>query len=92
MPEELINPDAADLLSKILEKDPAKRITIPDIREHVWFKTRDTPVHQATGIFVGYSSVDYDTKVLDMMEKNGEYEAGFEREHIIRCLDANKHN
>ncbi|EAY04354.1 CAMK family protein kinase [Trichomonas vaginalis G3] len=30
--------EVQDLLSKLLEKDPAKRITIPEIYEHPWFK------------------------------------------------------
>ncbi|CAI2169543.1 18402_t:CDS:10 [Funneliformis geosporum] len=30
------DPDLADLLSKILEKDPNKRITMPELREHPW--------------------------------------------------------
>ncbi|KAG6529738.1 hypothetical protein ZIOFF_011952 [Zingiber officinale] len=31
---------ARDLISKMLVVDPMKRITIPQIREHAWFKTR----------------------------------------------------
>ena len=44
---------------------------------------------------MGYSTIDYDTQVLDAMETIGlnHPEAGrFEREHVMRCLDANKHN
>jgi len=32
-----LSPDLGDLLSKILEKDPKRRITIPDIMNHAWF-------------------------------------------------------
>lgn len=32
------SPEVQDLLSRLLEKDPAKRITIPEIYEHPWFK------------------------------------------------------
>ena len=31
-----ISPELRDLLIKLLEKDPAKRITIADIRQHPW--------------------------------------------------------
>ena len=91
VPEELIKPEAADLLSLVLEKDPAKRISLDEIREHVWFTSNNTPIQLNTGIFVGYSSVDYDNKVLDLLE-SGEGYPRFEREHVMRCLDANKHN
>jgi len=91
VPEELIKPDSADLLSLILEKDPLVRITLDEIRQHVWFTSNNTPIELNTGIFVGYSSVDYDTKVLDFIENN-ETCGMFQREHVMRCLDANKHN
>lgn len=31
-----LNPDAADLLKRLLEKDPCKRIKMPELREHPW--------------------------------------------------------
>ena len=31
-----ISPELKDLLVKLLQKDPTKRITIPEIREHPW--------------------------------------------------------
>lgn len=34
-----ISPDLCNLLTRLLEKDPAKRITIAEIREHPWVKS-----------------------------------------------------
>lgn len=31
------SPGAKDVLRRLLEKDPAKRATLPEIREHLWF-------------------------------------------------------
>ncbi|RPB05760.1 Pkinase-domain-containing protein [Choiromyces venosus 120613-1] len=39
IPEDL-NPDAADLLRRLLEKDPDKRIKMPELREHPWVTRR----------------------------------------------------
>ena len=35
---EHVSEEASDLISRILTTDPDKRITIPEIREHTWFK------------------------------------------------------
>ena len=34
-----ISREAADLLYRMLNKNPAKRITIPQVKEHPFFKT-----------------------------------------------------
>ena len=60
----MIKPQASELIRKILEKSPEKRLSIDEIRKHIWFTTKSTPVREQTGIFVGYSSIDYDTDVL----------------------------
>jgi len=39
---ENINPDLADILYKLLEKDPDKRITMNELREHPWVTLRGT--------------------------------------------------
>jgi serine/threonine protein kinase len=31
------SPGAKDVLRRLLEKDPAKRMTLPEVREHLWF-------------------------------------------------------
>ena len=35
-----LSPGARDLIPRMLVVDPMKRITIPEIRRHYWFKTR----------------------------------------------------
>jgi serine/threonine protein kinase len=37
-----LSPDLCDLLSKLLEKDPKRRISIPDIMTHTWLDQRPT--------------------------------------------------
>ena len=39
-----ISPELKDLLVKLLQKDPAKRITIPEIREHPWILQTARPL------------------------------------------------
>lgn len=39
-----LNSDLTNLLKRLLEKDPAKRITIPEIREHPWILQSTRPI------------------------------------------------
>ena len=41
-PHVKVSKECRDLLHKILVPDPAKRITVPDIQNHVWYK-KDLP-------------------------------------------------
>lgn len=39
-----VSDELIDLLSCLLEKDPHKRITIPQIRQHKWFNNSNRPI------------------------------------------------
>lgn len=39
------------------------------------------------GLIVGYNQIPNEEMILEMLE-----EKGFQRENVVRCLDANKHN
>ena len=41
-PHVKVSKECRDLLHKILMPDPAKRITVPEIQNHVWYK-KDLP-------------------------------------------------
>lgn len=48
------SPGAKDVLRRLLEKDPAKRMTLPEVREHLWFLVDyegDAVSQAATGTF-----------------------------------------
>ena len=81
-----VSKDANDLLQKVLNTDPEKRYKIADIRSHQWFKLNQ-PVCMNKGLLVGYTQIQIEETILNMLE-----EKGLEREHAIKCLDANMHN
>lgn len=41
MPQ-FLHKDAKDLISKMLIVEPSNRITIPQIKEHPWFRSNNT--------------------------------------------------
>lgn len=51
-----ISPEVADLIWKILTTDPAKWITISEVRQHIWFSLKQ-PVTMNQGIVVGYTQI-----------------------------------
>ena len=79
MPKDKINlvgKDAVDLIKKILEKEPDKRIKINEIMEHKWFKKENNE------LFIGFNIneivIPIDEDILD--EINNKY--GFDKEKI----------
>lgn len=81
-----VSQNASDLLHKILNTDPEKRLKISEIRAHPWFQLNQ-PICVNKGLIVGYNQIPNEEQILVMLEKKG-----FQREYAIRCLDANKHN
>lgn len=95
-----ISANVVDLIGNILTQDPEQRPGIGKIREHPWFKL-SSPVCMNKGIIVGYSQIHHDPKALLELDKlslqtnvkmASSEQISFNREHTIRCLDANKHN
>ena len=82
-----VSRDAKELLSKIMVHDPEKRFTPADIRGHAWFQKMHAPVCEAKGLIVGYTHMLYEEQILAELE-----EKGFQRDKVVRYLDANKHN
>lgn len=59
-----VSKDAADLLSKILETDPDKRITIPEIRKHKWFNLVEDSLPTKPGTMIGTDQPPVDNSIV----------------------------
>ena len=60
--------EAIDLLKKILEVDPKKRINIEGVKNHKWFKLEENPMYK--GINISLEHFPCDTKVVSYVIKN----------------------
>ena len=60
--------EAIDLLKKILEVDPKKRINIEGIKNHSWFKLEENPMYK--GINISIEHFPCDIKVVNYVIKN----------------------
>ena len=59
--------EAIDLLKRILQVDPNKRITINELKEHKWFNIESNPMYKGINIF--YEHLPCDTKVVQFVIK-----------------------
>jgi serine/threonine protein kinase len=75
-----------DLISKILETNPEKRITFDQIKKHPWFST-SKPICTFHGFFVRRMIIPVDDAVLEILKDHG-YEPDIVRNDLL----ANKHN
>jgi hypothetical protein len=78
-----ITPDAKDLIVQMLVVDPSKRLTIPMIRKHKWFKVglpdylkvapvpQLTPVGSVIALSAGPSTIAMETAILHEMRARG---------------------
>ena len=60
--------EAIDLLKKILEVDPKKRISLEGVKNHPWFKLEENPLYK--GINISIEHFPCDTKVVNYVIKN----------------------
>ena len=60
--------EAIDLLKKILEVDPKKRINIEGVKNHPWFKMEENPLYK--GINISVEHFPCDTKIASYVIKN----------------------
>ena len=66
-----LSPGAKDLLSKIIETNPSKRITIEEIKNHSWFNLVDKNKYMHKGIMVEKDIFPVDEDIISTMEKIG---------------------
>mmetsp|Transcript_13514 Transcript_13514/g.27625 ORF Transcript_13514/g.27625 Transcript_13514/m.27625 type:complete len:416 (-) Transcript_13514:289-1536(-) len=78
---------ARDIIQKMLQTDPIKRITIPEIRRHPWFQTR-LPRYLAMQYKPSAGAEILDEEVLKIVEDK----MGFPSHVIARSIQANRHN
>ena len=60
--------EAIDLLKRILEVDPKKRINIEGVKNHAWFKLEENPMYK--GINISKEHFPCDVKVVQYVLKN----------------------
>lgn len=64
-----VSPECRDLIKKILDTDPRTRYTIPEIRDHPWYK--QVVPSEKEGIIVGINQIPINNKVLDTLDSLG---------------------
>ena len=60
--------EAIDLLKRILNIDPTKRISLDEIKNHKWFKMDEYPLYK--GINLKKEKLGYNRKVIDFVMNN----------------------
>ena len=93
--EELIFPEddevsneLKDLLKKILEKNPNKRITLEQIKQHPWLKLINFDFEKSKGISIDQDVIPVDLEVVREMGTNDEDKI----KKIIKDILNNSHN
>ena len=81
-----ISKEGADLLTKIMEIDPDKRLTSEQIKAHPWYQL-SKPVCKNEGLIIGKNEIPIEPTLLSHLEK-----FGFKRDYATASLNRNKHN
>lgn len=74
-----------DLITGLLTTDPTRRIMIPAIRAHPWY--RQIPESSVKPIELAPEQSNLEEDVLRELDA-----FGFPRDYAVRCLEVNKHN
>ena len=82
-----LSEDAKDILSKLLEVDPKKRINFEGIKSHPWFSLIDKKYMMNKGIIVNEDIFPIDEDIIQKMEK-----MGFNKMEIRYNILKNYHN
>ena len=82
-----LSENAKDLLKKILEIDPKKRINFEEIKAHPWFNIIDKNYLMHKGININEDIIPIDEEIIKSMEK-----IGFNKMEIRYSLIKNFHN
>lgn len=81
-----LSEEAKDLLRKVLNVDPNKRLGIEEIKAHKWMKTKDERLLRVKEVKGVYNS-ELNEKVVEMVMNYG-----INRQVLVSNLKANKHN
>lgn len=66
MPSHL-SKDLQNFIRSILTVDPTKRIRIPEMKQHPWWK-KYSEYYYPEGLIVGYHKIPIEPKILDEMK------------------------
>jgi serine/threonine protein kinase len=84
---DFLSDNAKDLLSKLLEIDPKKRINFEEIKAHPWFATINKKNFMHKGININEDIIPIDEEIIQKMEK-----IGFNKMEIRYNILKNFHN
>ncbi|XAR50017.1 Non-specific serine/threonine protein kinase [Bertholletia excelsa] len=82
-----LSPGARDLIPRMLIVDPMKRITIPEIRQHFWFKT-----HLPSYLAVQPPDPMQLIKKVDEDVLEAVLKMGFDKNHLVESLRSRTQN
>ncbi|XP_068661044.1 SNF1-related protein kinase catalytic subunit alpha KIN10-like isoform X2 [Aristolochia californica] len=82
-----LSPGARDLISRILVVDPIKRITIPMIRQHLWFREHLPRYLAMPAVDAMHMVKKIDEEILQVV-----VDIGFDRSQVIECLQSKMQN
>lgn len=80
-----LSPEAKDIISKIFQTDPEKRIDIEGLKNHPWYK-----LHQPENTAYNYHNMR--RSVNDKLVLKLEASLGFSVESVTKAVENNKHN
>ena len=82
---DFVSKPAKDLIKKILETNPKKRVTIPEIKKHKWFNIVESNVH--SGIDTRVNVIPIDEEIVTKMES-----LEYNKEEVRSNVMMNEHN
>lgn len=66
-----LSDEAKDIIKKILEVDPKKRLNFEEIKQHPWFNIIDKKYMMYKGIDIDADIIPIDEDIVEQMEKMG---------------------
>ena len=70
-----LSENAQDLISNILNPDPAQRFTIQDIRSHPWYAIHEHQPPYTPPIYLRDEPIPIDQKIISMLVKDHSIDA-----------------
>jgi len=85
-PPKFISSAVKGLIAGLLTTDPTRRVIIPMVREHEWYRSIPEASVRPRGALALQGGVDEE----DIFRELDAF--GFPRDYAVRCLELNKHN
>ena len=84
---QFISSQGKDLIKKILNIDPSKRINIQGIKNHPWFNLFEFKINFNEGLLVNHLIIPVDENIISEMGL-----MGFDKNEVRKYILGNKHN